>query len=98
MTRGTIRFRTASGTADDFESVRQGKWTSRHVANGLLVYDGERKRFDFIYDFAEALATRVIVDEYQTSSDLLSGRYLTDGRKTLVDQFTIPIANPGTHY
>ncbi len=96
--RGIIRFRFSRGNAPDFDAARSGNWTRRAIAQGLYAYDGNRRRYDSVFDFEKAVSDRIVESNSAYSSYYSSTRHLTDGTLSLRDLMTIGFKNPGTDY
>lgn len=96
--RGTIRWRSFRGTAPNYEAARAGKWTTRYMADGLYVYDGESRRLDSLFDFQRALAGRTVLSEREYRLPYTSSRHLTNGSVSLSDLMSIGIKDPGSDY
>jgi len=89
LSYGTVRFEVLSGHAKDLESARRGDFARKWTATGLYVFDGPRARYEVVYPIADLVSARTKTGPKAWSTPLVSERFLTDGRLSLIDKIGV---------
>ncbi len=95
ITRATIRLTFSIGDAPNMASALSGRWTDRTDADCLFVLDGDRARYEQLFNPEDLRVKRTMTGPLNYTTRLRWVRALTDGRATLSDQMFSSGADAG---